>query len=82
LGWRAAETFFDSYHGDAYGWRKVIETGAQEPDLLLAHIEEDSFVSSDFRSFALPECTIKFTSLCLFYGAFGISFINWLQYGF
>jgi len=62
------------YHGDAYGGRKVVETGAQEPDLLLAHIEEDSFVISDNRSFSLPECTIKFTSLCLFYGAFGMSF--------
>lgn len=54
------------YHGDAYGGHKVVETGVQEPDLLLAHIEEDSFAIFDSRSFALPECTIKFTSLCFF----------------
>ena len=49
------------YHGDLEGWRKDIETGAHGLGLLLAHIENDRFVISDGRSFALSECVIKFT---------------------
>lgn len=49
------------YHGDIDGWRKDIEAGAQALGLLLAHIDNDRFVISDGRSFALSECVVKFT---------------------
>lgn len=49
------------YHGDIDGWRKDIEVGALGLGLLLAHIDNGTFVVSDGRSFALSECVVKFT---------------------
>ncbi|WP_031329155.1 MULTISPECIES: hypothetical protein [Ralstonia] len=49
-----------SYHGDLDGWRKDIEIGARELNLLIARIEGDRFVISDGRSFLLSECKVEF----------------------
>lgn len=49
------------YHGDIYGWRKDIETGAKGLGFLLARIEGDQFIITDGRSISLSECKIEFS---------------------
>jgi hypothetical protein len=49
-----------SYHGDVEGWRKDIEAGARQLNLLLARVEGNRLVVSDGRSFALADCKVKF----------------------
>ncbi|MCH4550769.1 hypothetical protein MK632_34245 [Rhizobium changzhiense] len=48
------------YHGDVEGWRKDVNTGANGLGLLLARIEDGSFIISDGRSFPLSECLVDF----------------------
>jgi len=48
------------YHGDVDGWRKDIENGAQQLNLLLATIDGERIVVSDGRSFALVNCKVEF----------------------
>jgi len=48
------------YHGDVEGWRKDVQTGATARGLLLARIEDGTFVMSDGRSFPLSECQVDF----------------------
>ena len=49
-----------SYHGDLDGWRKDVEAGARQLDLLLARIEGERILVSDGRSFALSDCKVEF----------------------
>ncbi|MCB6182037.1 hypothetical protein LIN78_00510 [Leeia sp. TBRC 13508] len=48
------------YHGDVDGWRKDIECGARQLNLLLARVDGDRIVVSDGRSFALADCKVAF----------------------
>ena len=49
-----------SYHGDLDGWRKDIEAGAREFNVLLARIEGGKFVVSDGRVVPLVDCAVEF----------------------
>jgi hypothetical protein len=48
------------YQGDIAGWQRQIEEGAKELGFVTAKIEEQMFVLSDGRRFALSECQVQF----------------------
>lgn len=49
-----------SYKGDIEGWRKQIEQGAEQLDLLTGKISENNIELSDGRVYALSDCKIEF----------------------
>jgi hypothetical protein len=48
-----------SYKGDLEGWKKDIELGAKNLNLLTAEIQGDKIVLSDGRSFKLSDCATE-----------------------
>lgn len=47
-------------NGDIEGWQRQIKQGAQELGLITAHIDSDTFVLSDSRSYPLASCSVEF----------------------
>src|ERR1700722_3743748 len=48
------------YHGDTENWKRQIEFGAKDLNLLTAIISDNKLLISDGRKIPLSECTIEF----------------------